>query len=132
MPGLTIKYEGGRWKAVFRLRLADGAKRLRNPGEPVRHHGGAVGVDLGLKHLATLDRPVPGLTDEHGHAPNPRVLERHLGRLRRLDACWCLSTVPLRWRLISRNDQEVQMHERRVVAVGDGVANTQAVRLADG
>ena len=85
VQALTIKFEGGRWKAVFRLRLLDGSSRLRNPGEPVRHHGGAVGVDLGLKHLATLDRPVPGLTDEHGHVPNPRVLERHLTRLRRLD-----------------------------------------------
>ena len=85
VQALTIKYEGGRWKAVFRLRLAAGTTRLRNPGEPVRRHGGAVGVDLGLKHLVTLDRPVPGLTDEHGHVPNPRVLERHLARLRRLD-----------------------------------------------
>ena len=81
----TIKFEGGRWKAVFRLRLLAGSTRLRNPGEPVKHHGGAIGVDLGLKHLMTLDRPVPGLTDEHGHVPNPRVLERHLTRLRRLD-----------------------------------------------
>lgn len=85
IQALTIKYEGGRWKAVFRLRLLDGTRRLRNPGEPVARHGGAVGVDLGLKHLVTLDRPVPGLTDEHGHVPNPRVLERHLARLRRLD-----------------------------------------------
>ena len=85
VQALTIKFEGGRWKAVFRLRLLDGATRLRNPGEPVKHHGGALGVDLGLKHLATLDRPVPGLTDEHGHVPNPRVLDRHLARLRRLD-----------------------------------------------
>ena len=85
VQALTIKHEGGRWKAVFRLRLLDGSTRLRNPGEPVRHHGGSVGVDLGLKHLATLDRPVPGLTDEDGHVPNPRVLERHLQRLRRLD-----------------------------------------------
>lgn len=85
VQALTIKHEGGRWKAVFRLRLLDGATRLRNPGEPVKHHGGAVGVDLGLKHLVTLDRPVPGLTDEHGHVPNPRVLDKHLTRLRRLD-----------------------------------------------
>ena len=85
VQALTIKHEGGRWKAVFRLRILDGSTRLRNPGEPVRHHGGAVGVDLGLKHLATLDRPVPGLTDEHGHVPNPQVLEQHLVRLRRLD-----------------------------------------------
>lgn len=85
VQALTIKHEGGRWKAVFRLRLLDGSTRLRNPGEPVKHHGGAVGVDLGLKYLATLDRPIPGLTDEHGHVPNPRVLDKHLGRLRRLD-----------------------------------------------
>ena len=85
VQALTITFEGGRWKAVFRLRLLDGSGRLRNPGEPVRQHGGAVGVDLGLKHLVTLDRPIPGLTDEHGHVPNPRILERHLARLRRLD-----------------------------------------------
>ena len=85
VQALTIKFEGGRWKAVFRLRLLDGSHRLRNPGEPVRRYSGAVGVDLGLKHLATLDRPVAGLTDEHGHVPNPRILERHLTRLRRID-----------------------------------------------
>ena len=85
VQALTIKFEGGRWKAVFRLRLLDGATRLRNPGEPVRQHGGAIGVDLGLKHLVTLDRPIAGLTDEHGHVPNPRILEQHLARLRRLD-----------------------------------------------
>ena len=85
IQALTIKFEGGRWKAVLRLRLTDGAARLRNPGEPVKWHGGAIGVDLGLTHLVTLDRPVPGLTDEHGHVPNPRILDRHLTRLRRLD-----------------------------------------------
>ncbi len=85
IQALTIKFEGGRWKAVFRLRLLDGSTRLRDPGEPVKHHGGAIGVDLGLKHLVTLDRPIPGLTDEHGHVPNPRVLDKHLTRLRRLD-----------------------------------------------
>ncbi|MEX1162457.1 MAG: transposase, partial [Nitriliruptor sp.] len=85
VQALTIKFEGGRWKAVFRLRLLDGSTRLRQPGEPVSQHGGAVGVDLGLTHLVTLDRPVPGLTDEHGHVPNPRVLDQHLARLRRLD-----------------------------------------------
>ena len=85
VQALTIKLEHGRWKAVFRLRLLDGSTRLRNPGEPVKQHGGSIGVDLGLKHLATLDRPIDGLTDEHGHVPNPRVLEQHLARLRRLD-----------------------------------------------
>jgi putative transposase len=85
VQALTIKYEGGRWKAVFRLRLLDASTQLRNAGEPVKYHGGPVGVDLGLTHLVTLDRPVAGLTDEHGHVPNPRVLDDHLQRLRRLD-----------------------------------------------
>ena len=85
VQALTIKHEGGRWVAVFRMRLADGTTRLRKPGHPVKRHGGAVGVDLGLKHLATLDRPVAGLTDEHGHVPNPRVLQAHLARLQRID-----------------------------------------------
>lgn len=85
IQALTIKNEGGRWKAVFRLWLLDGATRLRNPGQPVRRHGGSIGVDLGLKHLVTLDRPVLGLTDEHGHVPNPMVLDKHLRRLARLD-----------------------------------------------
>ena len=85
IQALTSNHEGGRWRAVFRLPLLDGTARLRNPGEPVRHHGGTIGVDLGLKHLVTLDRPIPGLADEHGHVSNPRVLEQHLTRLRRLD-----------------------------------------------
>lgn len=85
VQALTIKYEGGRWKAALRLRMLDGTSRLRNPGAPVKRHGGAIGVDMGLKHLVTLDRPIPGLTDSRGHVPNPRVLEAHLTRLRRLD-----------------------------------------------
>jgi hypothetical protein len=75
VQAVTLEYEGGRWKALFRLRLLDGSTRLRNAGEPVKNHGGAVGVDLGLTHLVTLDRPIPGITDEHGHVPNPRILE---------------------------------------------------------
>lgn len=89
VQALTLKFEGGRWKAVFRLRVfvtdTNPAGRLRNPGEPAAWHGGAVGVDLGLEHLATLDRPIDGLTDEDGHVPNPRPLQRHLERLARMD-----------------------------------------------
>lgn len=89
VQALTLKFDGGRWKAVFQLRVftdtsnPDG--RLRNPGEPAAWHGGAVGVDLGLEHLATLDRPIDGLTDSEGHVPNPRPLQRHLKRLERID-----------------------------------------------
>lgn len=44
-----------------------------------------VGVDLGVAHLATLSRPVPGLTDEVGHVSNPRPLTRQLEKLKNLD-----------------------------------------------
>ena len=84
-PGAHGQVRGRTAGAVFRLRLLDRTSRLRNPGGPVRQYGGTVGVDLGLTHLVTLDRPVPGLTDAHGHAPSPRTLDRHLTRLRRLD-----------------------------------------------
>jgi len=89
VQALTLKYSGGRWRAVFQLRVftdnGNPAGRLRNPGEPAKWHGGAVGVDLGLEHLATLDRPVEGLTDGDGHVPNPRPLQRHIRRLQRID-----------------------------------------------
>ncbi len=89
VQALTLKFDGGRWKAVFQMRVfitADNpAGRLRNPGEPVKWHGGAIGVDLGFEHLATLDRPIPGLTDDQGHVPNPRPLQRHIKRLQRID-----------------------------------------------
>ena len=89
VQALTLKFDGGRWRAVFQLRvfLTDDnpAGRLRNPGEPAKWHGGAVGVDLGFEHLATLDRPIPGLTDSEGHVPNPRPLQRNIERLARID-----------------------------------------------
>lgn len=47
--------------------------------------GGEVGVDVGVTHLATLSRPIPGFTDEHGHVENPRPLAAGLERLKDLD-----------------------------------------------
>jgi hypothetical protein len=43
---------------------------------------------VGLTHLATLDHPVPGLTDESGHIFNPRVLDSQVKRLATLDRAW--------------------------------------------
>jgi putative transposase len=130
VQALTIKFEGGRWKAVFRLRLLDGASRLRNPGEPVRRRGGAIGVDLGLTHLVTLDRPIPGLTDEHGHVPNPRVLEQHLARLRRLDRviARCEKNSKNRTKLLRRR---AKLHGK-VVATRKLVLHELSRRLAGG
>jgi hypothetical protein len=53
--------------------------------KPRRHLGPVVGVDLGVKHLATLSHPVLGVTDEHGHVANPKVLDQQLRRLQKLD-----------------------------------------------
>jgi putative transposase len=44
-----------------------------------------VGVDAGLRHLATLSVPLAGLSDADGHVANPGVLSSQLRRLRRLD-----------------------------------------------
>jgi putative transposase len=130
VQAVTIKYESGRWKAVFRLRLLDGSTRLRNAGEPVKNHGGAVGVDLGLTHLVTLDRPIPGITDEHGHVPNPRVLEHHLQRLRRLDRAIarCDKGSKNRTKLIRRR---VRLHGK-VVATRKLYLHELSRRLASG
>lgn len=38
-----------------------------------------------MKHLATLSRPDPGVTDEDGQIENPKVLDGQLRRLRTLD-----------------------------------------------
>ncbi len=130
VQALTIKHAGGRWKAVFRLRLLDGSARLRKPGEPVKRHGGAIGVDLGLKHLVTLDRPIPGLTDEHGHVPNPRVLEQHLTRLRRLDRATarCVKGSKNRAKLLRRR---AKLHGK-IVATRKLYLHELSRRLADG
>jgi putative transposase len=80
IQNVTVSKTGGRWQASFLVRYA-----TAQPVKSVPYHGGAIGVDLGVKHLATLSRPVPGLTDAQGHIANPRVLERELHRLRRLD-----------------------------------------------
>jgi putative transposase len=77
---VTISFTGGRWQASFLVRY------LMTPvPKPMKRLGDVVGVDLGVKHLATLSRPVPDLTDCDGHIANPRHLEQILVRLADLD-----------------------------------------------
>jgi putative transposase len=156
VQALTLKLDGGRWKAVFQLRVftdtGNDTGRLRKPGEPAAWHGGAVGVDLGLEHLATLDRPIEGLTDQHGHVPNPRPLQRHMKRLQRLDRAIarCQKGSKNRTRLVRRRarlhgrisaTRKLYLHEltRRLAAGFDvvciedlalsGMARRKAMRL---
>jgi putative transposase len=80
VQAVTISFNGGRWKASFSVRQyvipALNAGRLRGP---------LVGVDLGVRHLATLTVPVEDVSDEHGHVENPRHLEAELVHLAKLD-----------------------------------------------
>ena len=89
---VTISYVGGRWQAAVLVRYKAQylVRRLDRPVVRPSAPGQsrtttAIGVDAGIAHLATLSRPVPGLTDEHGHIANPRVLEKQLERLAKVD-----------------------------------------------
>jgi putative transposase len=84
---VTISYRCGRWQAAFSVRYLTGLP-ARRPIPRSSRVGGVVGVDVGLTHLATLDHPVPGLTDESGHIFNPRVLDSQVKRLATLDRAW--------------------------------------------
>jgi putative transposase len=79
---VTYSYRGGRWQVSFQVRY----KLAHAPiPKPRRQLGDVVGVDVGVKHLATLSQPVAGLTDGDGHVANPNVLRHQLRRLGRLD-----------------------------------------------
>jgi putative transposase len=79
---VTVAKRGGRWQAsiLVRYQLAS-----RPVPAPRKRHGGVIGVDVGVKHLATLSQPVPGVTDGDGHVANPQVLKGQLRRLAELD-----------------------------------------------
>ncbi len=88
---VTISYRGGRWRAAFSVRYLMGLA-ARRPVAQAKCLGGTVGLDAGLTHLATLDRPVPDLTDPAGHITNPRILESQLKRLAKLNRAWARTT----------------------------------------
>jgi putative transposase len=79
---VTVAKRGGRWQASL---LVSYQLDARPTVKPRKRHGSTIGVDGGVKHLATLSRPVGGLTDEAGHVANPKVLEGQLRRLAKLD-----------------------------------------------
>ena len=80
IQAVTISFTGGRWQASFSVRqlviTAPADARLLGP---------VVGVDLGVKHLATLSVPVAGVSDANGHVANPRHLDAELERLAKLN-----------------------------------------------
>ncbi len=77
---VTMSFTGGHWQASFSVR------QLVLPAiAPKKRLGPLVGVDLGVKYLATLSVPVSGVSDENGHVANPRHLDAELERLARLN-----------------------------------------------
>jgi putative transposase len=80
IQALTISFTGGRWQASFSVRQLVVAVPT-----DARLLGPIVGVDLGVKHLATLSVPVAGLSDSNGHVANPRHLDAELERLAKLN-----------------------------------------------
>jgi putative transposase len=80
VQAVTISFTGGRWQASFSIR------QLVLPAiVPQKLQGTLVGVDLGVKHLATLSVPVSGVSDENGHVTNPRHHDAELERLAKIN-----------------------------------------------
>jgi putative transposase len=77
---VTFSRRGGRWQVSFQVR-----HQVTPAPKPRRRLGPVVGVDLGVKYLATLSQPVPGVSDRNGHVANPKVLDQQLRRLQKLD-----------------------------------------------
>jgi len=80
VQSVTISFTGGRWQASFSVR-----QFVISAPADARLLGLMVGVDLGVKHLATLSVPVGGVSDKNGHVANPRHLDAELERLAKLN-----------------------------------------------
>ena len=78
---VTFSSSGGYWWASLRMRVLPAALT-----QPTRHQvparQAAVGLDAGMgRHFATLDAPIPGVTDAAGHIDAPQFLRRALADL---------------------------------------------------
>ena len=54
---MTISHTGGRWQVSFQVRYIVAVRPVK---QPLQRLGGAVGVDVGITHLATLSRTIDG------------------------------------------------------------------------
>jgi putative transposase len=73
----TVSQRGMRWFVAFQV-------AVRRTERPAVRPDVAIGVDLGISHLAVLSTPVLGVSDSNGFVANPRHLERALKKLRRV------------------------------------------------
>ncbi|MGW4529707.1 IS607 family element RNA-guided endonuclease TnpB [Nocardia sp. NPDC004340] len=75
LGSMTLAWQGGRWWVSFTV-------HVRRCDRPPVLPDARVGVDVGVKNLAVISGPMPGLTDPEGRVPNPRPYLR-LQRCRR-------------------------------------------------
>ncbi|BEK98420.1 transposase [Nocardia seriolae] len=73
----TVSFAGGRWFVTFSVEIVRADMRATSPDR-------VVGVDLGVKVLAVLSQPVPGISNGQGLVANPRHFDRSRCELRRL------------------------------------------------
>ncbi len=116
---VTISKRGGRWQAAFSVRYLTGLP-ARRPVAGATRQRGIVGLDAGLAQLATLDRVIPGLTDQEGHVANPRVLTTQLSKLVKLDRALA--------RTEKHSKNRVKLRRRRARLHGR-IAKTRALHL---
>lgn len=76
---VSVSHRRGRWFGSFSAEVP-----RMTPEATVRGDVAVVGVDMGIRHLAVVSTPVPGLTDENGMVANPNHLEHAQRDLRRL------------------------------------------------
>ncbi|WP_370629521.1 IS607 family element RNA-guided endonuclease TnpB [Mycolicibacterium sp. BK634] len=75
----TITKTRGRWHVAFSVEVSQ-------TNALPRRQTRVVGVDVGVRHLAVLSAPAPGISDENGMVANPRQLakaQRALSRIQR-------------------------------------------------
>ena len=122
---VTYSFRGGRWQVSFTVRYLMGPPQ-RRPVAQRKRPGGLVGVDVGINHLATFDQPVPGLSDAEGHVANPRVLERQLKKLAKLDQAIARTKKPSRSHPASKNRTKLLARRARLHG---RVSKTRALHL---
>ncbi|MGW6427046.1 IS607 family element RNA-guided endonuclease TnpB [Nocardia sp. NPDC055053] len=74
----TVSFRNERWQVSFSVEMSEPRPVPRKGRIPV------VGVDLGIRHLAILSAPIPGITDENGFVAAPPDVERATKKIRRL------------------------------------------------
>jgi putative transposase len=115
---VTIRRRGTRIHAIFRVAVS---RRPRTPAMP----GSTVGVDVGVRRLATVATPDGTLIDK---VANPHALERNLAGLRRLSRARSRRQ-PGSIRYRQANAQIARLHAQIASIRGDAISKL-TTRLA--